>query len=726
MGLAAALLGSLGLRPAGLAQESSTVAAQDAFTLERILSAPFPSDLVTAPDGGAIAWVRYYRGVRNIWIARTPDFSGAPLTSYTEDDGQEIGSLAFTPDASRLIFVRGGPPNRQGEIPNPTSEPEAPERAIWIVGLDGGERGTPRKLAVGSSPRISPDGSQLVFLERGQVWSLPLDADPDPGAALAEPPSAEPLFQIRGGVSSLTWAPAGDRIAFVSNRGDHSYVGVFEVATREVRYLDPSLDRDGSPVWSPDGGRIAFLRVPNERDRLPFAPRREGLGWSIRIVDVASGVGRELWRSPPGPGSAFRGVVADNQLLWAAGDRIVFPWEGDGWTHLYSIPAGGGEPTALTPGEFEVEHVVLAPDRREIVFSSNQGDIDRRHLWRVPVTGGAPTAITSGSGIEWSPAIAGRGEVAFVASDARTPAHVEILLATGQRRFVADSEIPAEFPMGAMVVPEPVVFEAEDGLRIHGQLFVPPGLASDERRPAVLFFHGGSRRQMLLGWHYLRYYHNTYAFNQYLAGRGYVVLSVNYRSGTGYGMEFREALDYGARGASEYRDVLAAAAYLASRSDVDPERIGLWGGSYGGYLTALGLARDSDTFAAGVDVHGVHDWNVVIRNFVPSYEAERRADVARLAFESSPMASVDGWRSPVLLVHGDDDRNVPFSESVDLVEALRRRAVEVEQLVFPDEVHGFLLHRSWLAVFAAAADFFDRKLMGAAAAAGGQGSEPAR
>lgn len=191
------------------------------------------------------------------------------------------------------------------------------------------------------------------------------------------------------------------------------------------------------------------------------------------------------------------------------------------------------------------------------------------------------------------------------------------------------------------------------------------------------------------------------------------MLSVNYRSGIGYGMEFREALDYGATGASELNDVMGAGLYLRSRNDVDPDRIALWGGSYGGYLTALGLARASDLFAAGVDIHGVHDWNVVIKNFVPSYDAEKRAELARVAFESSPMAYVDGWRSPVLLIHGDDDRNVPFSESVDLAEALARWGVPYEQLVFPDEVHGFLLHDTWLTIFRAASGFLDRTLANA-------------
>jgi dipeptidyl aminopeptidase/acylaminoacyl peptidase len=206
------------------------------------------------------------------------------------------------------------------------------------------------------------------------------------------------------------------------------------------------------------------------------------------------------------------------------------------------------------------------------------------------------------------------------------------------------------------------------------------------------------------------YYSHAYAMNQYLASRGYVVLSVNYRSGIGYGMEFREALNYGAAGASEFNDVEGAGVYLRSRPDVDPKRIALWGGSYGGYLTALGLARASDLFAAGVDFHGVHDWNRELRNWSPSYDPATQPDVARVAWEASPLASVNTWRSPVLLIHGDDDRNVPFSQTVALTFALRKQHVEFEQLIFPDEIHDFLLFRTWVAGYSAAADFLDRHL----------------
>ncbi len=156
------------------------------------------------------------------------------------------------------------------------------------------------------------------------------------------------------------------------------------------------------------------------------------------------------------------------------------------------------------------------------------------------------------------------------------------------------------------------------------------------------------------------------------------------------------------------------ARYLISRNDIDSARIGLWGGSYGGYLTALGLARNSDIFAAGVDMHGVHDWS--LRNSASPWIDYNNAEAQKVARESSPIASMETWRSPVLLIHGDDDRNVAFAQTVDLVRRLRERKVTFEQIVFPDEVHDFLLHRHWVEAYTAGAGFFDRYLKEAKAA----------
>jgi len=265
---------------------------------------------------------------------------------------------------------------------------------------------------------------------------------------------------------------------------------------------------------------------------------------------------------------------------------------------------------------------------------------------------------------------------------------------------------------------------SEDDVRLalHGQLFLPKGEADSStalrndkqemaKRPALIFFHGGPRREMLLGYPAMGYYSNAYAMNQYLASRGFVVLSVNYHCGIGYGMEFRQCLHAGADGASEYADVLAAVKWLRARKDVDAARIGIWGGSYGGYLTAMALARNSDLFAAGVDFHGVHDWNLEDNagDWLMGNNAQKDA-IAAKAKASSPIADVMRWRSPVLLIHGDNDPEVAFNQTPMLADALRARHVPVEELIFPDEVHEFLLHKDWVAAYEAEAAFFERVL----------------
>ena len=681
---------------------AAPLAAQDGpFTLEDVLAAPFPTELVASEDGSRVAWVFNEGGSRNVWVAEAPAWQGRPLTTYSGDDGQELTGLGFTPDGQRVLFMRGGAPNRQGDVPNPTSDPGGADRAVWMVPVAGGE---PRRLAGGVSLAVSPRGDVAAFARDGSIYTIPLGGEPE----------ETELLDVRRGAGSLRWSPDASRLAFVSSRGDHAFVGVYDLEAETLVWLDPSVDRDGSPVWSPDGTRVAFIRTPNVRGQLPFVPQREGHPWSIRIADARTGEAREVWRAGPGPGSVFHGVSGES-LLWAAGDRLVFPWERSGWVHLYAVPVAGGSAEELTPGEGEVQYVGLSEDGGELVYSSNQLDIDRQHLWRVPVGGGTPRALTEGIGLEFAPVALAGGAVAYLASGARTPLQPAILV-DGRARELAPGSIPDRFPEAHLVEPEQVVFRAADGLAIHAQLFAPPSRCGSGAKPGLLFFHGGSRRQMYLGFHDRGYYHNAYAFNQYMASRCMVVMSVNYRSGVGYGLDFREAIDYGATGGSEFRDVVGAGLYLANRLDVDRDRIGLWGGSYGGYLTAMGLSRASDLFRAGVDVHGVHDWNAGIRNFVPSYEPEARPEFSRLALESSPMASLDTWRSPVLLIHGDDDRNVAFTETVELVEELRERGVHVEQLVFPDEVHGFLLHRNWLAAYGASADFLERHLRGEVAA----------
>jgi dipeptidyl aminopeptidase/acylaminoacyl peptidase len=687
---------------------SVVVVAQPAgkgFTLQQVMSAPFNSDLIAAPAKSRFAWLSNVEGRRNIWVA-VPSGSGSgyasrQITHYTQDDGQEIKDLRWSPDAQSIVYVRGSDTDDPEKMSaNPALLPQGAEQDVWLVSLDGG---APRKLGAGRAPAFSTQGDAVAWILDGQIWFVDLK---DLSAKPAQ------LLHTLGSSNSLRWSPDGKELAFVSDRESHSFIGVYSFSTNTLEYLDPGSDHDRYPMWSPDSREIAFIRVPYSKEENFDAPQRSGQPWSIRIADIVSGNGHQIWKANPGSGSVFHEIVGDNQVFWGADGHLVFPWEGDGWTHLYTISVQGGPATLLTPGNFIVEHVSLSPDRKTIVYSSNQNDIDRRHVWRVSVAGGSPEELTHGIGIETAPVVASDNQtVAVLHSDARIPIRPAVVGSDGQIHDLAPQTIPASFPTASIVTPQQIIYDSTDGMQIHGQLFLPADNSNCVRHPAVVFVHGGSQRQMLLGWHDMGYYSNSYAMNQYLASRGYVVLSINYRSGIGYGLDFREAEDYGATGASESRDVRGAAVYLRSRCDVEPEHIGIWGGSWGGFLTALALARASDLFAAGVDMSGVHDWNIDHPdNFSISDTAADPNARWRLAWESSPLAFVKTWHSPVLLIQGDDDREVPFLQTVQLAAALRQQNVTVQELIFPDEGHDFLLHRDWIAAYAASAEFFDRYL----------------
>jgi len=477
------------------------------FTLPQVMSAPFQSKLSASPVGNRFVWIANQQGRRNLWLADTVAGGGArELTRYDSDDGIEIGDIAWTPDGESVIYIRGGDfefPEKPA--PNPALLPQGVEQEIWVVSVHGGE---PRKLTSGHEPVVSSDGSTLAYLLKDQIWTIDFK---NPDAKPAQ------LLHTRGTPTSLTWSPDGKSLAFVSHRNDHSFIGVYSFAGKTLRYLEPGTEKDIEPAWSPDSLSVAFIRVPPDTTGIDFKPRRSAQPWSIRVVELATGQGREIWRAHDGPGSVFHEADTDNQLLWADGNRIVFPWEGDGWLHLYSLSAQSGTAQPLTPGDFEVQSVAMAPDSKTLLYTSNQGDTDRRHLWQVSVASREAKELTRGDGIEVAPVVTKDGTVALLHSDPRIPIRPAVVAANGELRDLAPELIPAEFPAAKLIVPQQVIFNAADGLQIHGQLFLPPSAHDGQRHPAVVFFHGGSRRQMLLGWHYMEYYSNAYAMNQYLA-----------------------------------------------------------------------------------------------------------------------------------------------------------------------------------------------------------------
>lgn len=698
---------------------------------------PFPTELTAAAVGSNIAWAFNEEGRRNVYVTTGSAFIPRQLTSYTQDDGQEISSLSLSPDGQWVVFVRGGDhgSNWDNDLPvNPAGEAQPFKVQVAVAPFSGGPV---KYLSEGDDPAISPDSKEVAFIKNDQVWSAPLDGST----------TAKNLFTTRGKVGSLQWSPDGRRLLFVANRSDHSVIGIYTKGSDGLQWIAPSFSRDEMPQWSSDGRLIVFVRRPGSGgapDSLLVARHQP---WSIYIADTSGAAPALLWKAPATLRGSYPTTDGGANLHWAAGNRIVFLSYHDGWPHLYSIDAGGGQETLLTPGNFMCEHIRMSPDRRRLFFSANAGpaplDIERRHAAMVSVDHPDMQVLTPGDGLEWTPTITGDGSAyLFISATAQRPPLPAVMKGNNIQLLCADKL--ANYP-ASLVIPQQVIFTAEDGVTVHADLFLPPDAANQNRAtggstspgrstspggspsptkstsptgapksPAIVFVHGGPTRQMLLGWHYSDYYSNAYASNQYLASLGFVVLSVNYRLGIGYGYEFHKPEKAGAAGAGEYKDIKAAGKWLQRQKFVDTSRIGIYGGSYGGYLTALALAKDSRLFAAGVDFHGVHDWTVQGNTAAGKDRYEKAPDfdaAQKVAWLSSPVSSINTWRSPVLIIQGDDDRNVRFNQSVDLIQRLEKKGVPYETLMIVDDTHHWMKFENAVTVYDAAAAFFVKTFM---------------
>jgi dipeptidyl aminopeptidase/acylaminoacyl peptidase len=714
--------------------------AQGRPSIDHYIAPGYPYELVAAKKADRIAWLVYERGQRNVYTATAPTYTPTRLTRFLEDDGIDLTGLRISDDGATVVFLRGHDRNRDGWVANPLSDPDGADRTIWAARTAGG---TPWKLVEGDDAVLSPDGRAVLYVKDGQIYRAAVTDVAASNASGRE----KPFITAWGRNSDPRWSPDGSRIAFVSNRNDHTLIGVYDVAKRTVAYVSPSVDHDTSPTWSADGKQLAFIRRPGTpfgqqaqvgtgslgNPSGPAAALAQGRGGrggrggeapavqssipgmsratftggytlSFWVANIPAGLNRddgsietparEFWHAKPNDESFAR----VNSIQFA-GNHVVCQAESEEWIRYYSVPiAGSGDstPTALTPGDGAVENVALSSDGLTLFYATNAGDIDHRHVWRVPTAGGTATQLTSGDEIETYPAVVGSGKTVAVLSAAKArPQSVAVVPVDSGKPTVIFPKLAAAFPTADHVTPQNVTLTADDGVKFNNQLFVPKGLRAGEKRPAVVFVHGGPSRQMLLGYHYMHFYHMAYAVNQWLARQGFVVMSVNYRSGIGYGKSFRTSANTGGRGNAEYKDVLAAGKYLQTRDDVDPNRIGIWGLSYGGVLTAQALARNSDIFKVGVDLAGVHLWGNSI-------------EPDSVSFQSSAIGAIGTWKSPVLLLHGDDDRNVAFAQTTGLVQLLRAHKVYHELIVFPDDVHDSLLYKRWIYTFERTGEFLNR------------------
>jgi len=783
---------------------------------KEFLSPASPQEVVAARKADRIAWVDYAEGKRNAFTAAAPAFTPVRLTNFPKDDGIMMSGVRISDDGSTVIFLRGGTPNRDGWFANPMADPNGPEHAVWATHTNS--PGTAWRVVDALNPELAPDGSAILFVKNGQIYR----AKVTPVKPASEVDRGEkPLITEWGVQSDPKWSPDGKKIAFVSTRTDHSFVMIYDVATKTVKYMSPSVDFDTMPMWTADSKHVIFVRqpglpfglqaqqgaggigLPNGPAFQPPAPGtaapagrgggRGGRGGGAAAAAVAQGApGSQAGRAQgqvqgPAQGqvqSATTTVVANNspglmratfhggytiafykgdvatgdaQETWhnrpndpivssmvnpqLAGDLVIFPFGAgfgggrggrggrgavpgiapgnpgvaqgnpngdestaarggsvtstppvpvDEWDRYYSLSVtdSSARPVLLTTTDGLIENqtsVTLSADGKTFYYCTNAKDIELRHIWSVPVGGGTPMQITTGDGAETSPVALPSGKyLATLSASWKMPQSIGVwtLGKEATQKIVFPASRPG-FPIEAHVKPEIVITHAADGMEVHNQLFLPADLKPGERRPAIVFVHGGPVRQMMPAYHYMQFYHWAYAINQWLANQGYVVMSINYRSGVGYGRSFRTAPNTGAAGNAEYQDVVAGGKYLQTRADVDPSRVGIWGLSYGGVLTSQALARNSDIFRAGVDLAGVHLWG-------------NSLDPESVSYKSSTIGAIDGWKSPVLLVQGDDDRNVAFQQMTGLVQLLRARDVYYELIVFPDDVHESLLHSRWM------------------------------
>lgn len=737
------------LRCAALAMlAASTAAAQHQPTIKQWLAPGYPQELAAAKKVDKLAWQGYEEGKRNVFFAAAPDFKPRRLTSFLTDDGTDLTNVEISDDGSVVVFIRGSAPNREGWVANPSADPNGAERAIWAVKTAGGPAW---RVTEGSNPELSPDGKWVLFTKDGQIYRAAVDK-----AAQTDSMSRglKPFIKEWGSQSNPRWSPDGARIAFQTNRNDHSFIAVYDVKKRTVHYVAPFVDFDLSPTWSADSRHIAFIRRPGPAFGQMLQPNgtaaggaavlqgrgapggrgfgggggggrggrgngaqaadpRPGLynsafedGSTIKVMigDAVSGEARELWHNGRGD-RTFTGI---NAITWA-GDALLFQIEPEEWILMYSLntTVANPQPVVLTPREGMIGNESVqsqwatSMDGKWMYYSTNVGDIDRRHIWKVPTIGGEAVQITTAEIETYPMPLASGKQLAVMSATALRPQSVALWPTDANAPKSSEKllypTLTKDFPMDAQVVPTNVTLTAADGMKFNNQLFVPKDIKPGEKRPAIVFVHGGPSRQMLLGYQYLSFYHVFYAVNQWLQSQGYVVISVNYRSGIGYGKSFRQAPNTGGNGKSEYQDVYAAGKYLQTRDDVDPKRVGIWGLSYGGLLTAEALARNSDLFITGVDLAGVHLQG-------------NSLDTASVSYKSSSISQISKWTSPVLLLQGDDDRNVAFAQMVGLVQLLRANKIYHELTVIPDDVHETLLHSRWLDFFGKMEPWLDKYL----------------
>jgi dipeptidyl aminopeptidase/acylaminoacyl peptidase len=480
---------------------------------------------------------------------------------------------------------------------------------------------------------------------------------------------------------------------------------------------DPPADDAAAPAatgrdvrWtallpSPDGRRlVASVRAADNTDR-----------WLVR-VDPATGrstvldhVHDDAWVREVGQNGSYGGGVGwlpDNRRVW-------FLAEHDGWMQLSTVDASADVPsrTPITTGRFEIDHVQVTPDGQHFLVQSTEAHPGERQLYSVPVSGGARTRLTTWPGAHAADVSPDGATLGLVSSASNVPPEVHVMPhRAGAERVRVTTSPSAEWRSRTWVEPQLVTYTTRDGQQVAARLYTPEmvGARRNAAKAAVVFVHGAGYLQN--AHRYWSSYYREYMFHHLLASKGYVVLDPDYRASAGYGRDWRTAI-YRWMGGKDLEDVVDGAAYLARSHGVDARRIGVYGGSYGGFITLMAMFTTPDVFAAGAALRPVTDWAHYNHPYTANILNEPQGDLEAYR-KSSPIYFAEGLKGALLICHGMVDVNVHFQDSVRLAQRLiELRKENWELAAYPVEDHGFEYETSWADEYKRILALFDRTLL---------------
>ena len=451
---------------------------------------------------------------------------------------------------------------------------------------------------------------------------------------------------------------------------------------RPERKPDPAPKRDvrwGSPILSPDG-RIAVVSVRSADNTERWLATVDPATGATKVIDR---IKDDAWVRDGG-----QEWLPDNRRIW-------FLAEHDGWMHLYTVDVTTGQRKQLTSGKFEVDDVDVSPDGRMFYLQTTEAHPGEKHLYAMSVDGGPRTKLTSTVGSHQGWIAPDTSTFALVSSFANRPPEVFLMPNRAGALATRVTTSPSkEWSAHKWVEPQLVTYQARDGAEVYARLYTPEmvGAKRDPKAPAVIFVHGAGYLQN--AHKFWSSYYREYMFHHLLASRGYVVLDPDYRASAGYGRDWRTAI-YRWMGGHDLNDVVDGAGYLVKAHKVSAKRIGVYGGSYGGFITLMALFTSPDTFAAGAALRPVTDWAHYNHQYTSNILNEPQSD-AEAYRKSSPIYFAAGLKAPLLIAHGMVDVNVHFQDSVRLVQRLIELGKEDWELaVYPVEDHGFVEAASW-------------------------------